>query len=315
MAAIDCGTNSTRLLVADSDGSQLLRLSRITRLGKGVDGTGALAGDAIARTLDVLTEYRAEMERLGVVNVRVSATSAARDASNRADFFAPAAQIIGFAPELLSGSEEGRLAFAGATADLDSAIGPYVVADIGGGSTEVVLGFAGHDPIGAISLDVGCVRLTERCLGHDPPLPAELKDAEATVRLLLDKVIASMPGVVGAPVLVGLAGTITTLAAIELGTTDRNATHHSVLSRAKVRDLLDRLATTDPAERLEILGLEPARADVIVGGAVVLATLLDYLDIGECLVSEADILDGLVMSLVTGRSESIAEPAPGLGNA
>lgn len=313
VAAVDCGTNSTRLLVADGEGRAMLRLARITRLGHGVDATGRLAPEALGRTLDVLAAYRADMDRLGVGAVRVSATSAARDASNRQDFFGPAEEVMGTAPELLSGEEEGRLSFAGATADLDAGIGPYVVVDIGGGSTEVVLGppptrpgtdRAGpREPVGAVSVDVGCVRLSERYLLHDPPLPAELESAGLAVRDALDGVVAALPGVVDAPVLVGLAGTVTTLAAIALGGAGRDITHHSILTSTQVIRLLGDLAARDRVARLAMAGLEPARADVIVGGAVVLATLVEHLGFEECLVSEADILDGMVMSLLAGSSE------------
>lgn len=317
VAAIDCGTNSTRLLVADGAGRPLLRLARITRLGQGVDATGRLAPDAVGRTLDVLGSYRADMDRLGVAAVRISATSAARDAQNREEFLGPAEEIVRTRPELLSGEEEGRLSFAGATAELDARLGPYVVLDIGGGSTEVVLGpappvapvgavsVAPVAPVGAVSVDVGCVRLTERFLLHDPPLRAELEAAAGASRDALDRVVATLPGVVGAPVLVGLAGTITTLAAIALGGAGSESTHHSVLSRVQVDRLLGELAARDRAGRLTLAGLEPARADVIVGGAVLLATLLDHLGFDGCLVSEADILDGMVASLLS--------PDPGRG--
>lgn len=321
VAAIDCGTNSTRLLVADSEGRRMLRLARITRLGQGVDATGRLGEEALGRTLGVLRDYRAEMDRLGVATVRVSATSAARDAVNRGDFFGPAREIVGTRLELLSGEEEGRLSFAGATAELDPQLGPYVVTDIGGGSTEVVLGptpratppappqrvgpVMPRRPVGAVSVDVGCVRLTERFLLHDPPLRSELEAAAAAARDALDRVVARLPGVVGAPVLVGLAGTITTLAAIALGGAGSDVTHHSVLTRDQVDRLLGELAGRDQAGRLALAGLEPARADVIVGGALLLATLLDHLGFDGCLVSESDILDGMVASLLPGDPAGI----------
>lgn len=296
LAAIDCGTNSTRLLVTDAGGKPLLRLARITRLGKGVDASGRLSPEAIGRTLAVLAEYREAMDRLGVGQVRIATTSASRDASNRGDFLGPAEQILGRPLELLSGDEEGRLAFAGATAGLDLAANPCVMVDIGGGSTEVVLG----PPPSGVSMDVGCVRLSERYLCHDPPLAEELDAAAARVRQALGPVLEGLPGVLGAPTLVGVAGTITTLAAIDLGvgSYDPNLTHHYLLSMGRVKHLLARLAGADRDARLRIAGLEAARADVIVGGAVVLATLMETLGIGTCLVSESDILDGLVSSLL-----------------
>ncbi|MGH9065280.1 MAG: exopolyphosphatase [Acidimicrobiales bacterium] len=304
MAAVDCGTNSTRLLVADGEGRTLVRLMRITRLGQGVDASGRLAPEAVERTVAVLGEYRAEMDRLGVVALRASATSAARDAANREDFFAPAEDVLGRRPELLSGDEEGRLSFAGATADLDPGRGPYVVLDIGGGSTEVVLGpppgTRGLAPAGAVSVDVGCVRLTERHLHHDPPLPAEMEEASRAVGRAVDQVVEALPGLRGARELVGLAGTVTTLAAIHLGLAryDRERTHHSVLTRGQVDGLLAGLAGEDRAARLRRPGLEEARADVIVGGALVLAGVMSRLGLGACLVSESDILDGMVMTLL-----------------
>src|SRR3954471_8538652 len=178
VAAIDCGTNSTRLLVTEAvDRPPLTRLMRITRLGQGVDATGRLAPEAIERTVDVLQEYRSTMDQLGVERVRMTATSAARDAANREDFFAAAEEAVGVRPELLGGQEEGRLSFAGATAELDPSDGPFLVVDIGGGSTEFAAGAAGADPEGVVSVDIGCVRITEKYLLHDPPQPEELSQA------------------------------------------------------------------------------------------------------------------------------------------
>ncbi|HEY2430317.1 MAG TPA: Ppx/GppA phosphatase family protein [Acidimicrobiales bacterium] len=297
VAAIDCGTNSTRLLVTDG-GAAIERLMRITRLGEGVDATGRLAPAAIERTLDALRAYRQVMDRHGVERVRMTATSAARDASNRDDFFVPAAAVVGTAPELLSGEEEGRLSFAGATASLDPAGGPYLVSDIGGGSTELVVG--DRQPAGIQSLDVGCVRLTEKFIDHDPPRPEELSDALAYVRDRLEEATVAVPGLRDARQMVGLAGTVTTVAAVELGlaTYDRDKIHHFWLSRAAAEDVYRTLATEDREGRLGNPGLEEARADVIVGGCIVLVAILRFFDLPGCLVSESDILDGLAMSLL-----------------
>ena len=297
VAAIDCGTNSTRLLIADGDGRTMERTNTITRLGQGVDATGRLAPEAVDRTLEVLRGYHEVMERLGVDRVRMTATSAARDAANRDDFFGPAEQIVGTAPELLSGEEEGRLSFAGATADLDPAGAPFCVVDIGGGSTELIVGES--EPDGVISLDIGCVRITERFLEHDPPRPEELSAAISVVEAHLDDVRREVPASVGARTFFGLAGTITTVAAIELGLQeyDRDRIHHFELTRAAAEDVFRTLATEDRRQRITNPGLEEARADVIVGGCCVLVALMRGFDIDPLLVSEADILDGLVASI------------------
>ncbi len=301
-AGIDCGTNSTRLLVADSDGTTLERLMRITRLGQGVDATGRLAPEAIARTVAVLEEYREVLDRHGVDSVRMTATSAARDASNRGDFFTAATTAVGVAPELLGGEEEARLSFLGATAELDPDDGPFLVADIGGGSTEFAVGSPrspSSEPDGVLSADIGCVRLTEKFLHSDPPAPEELSQCFDVVRGHLDDVARVIPSATEARRFVGLAGTVTTMAAVELGlaTYDRDRIHHFVLTRAAAEDVFRTLATENRRQRIHNPGLEEARADVIVGGAVIVVAIMRYFELAECLVSEADILDGLVLSL------------------
>jgi exopolyphosphatase/guanosine-5'-triphosphate,3'-diphosphate pyrophosphatase len=298
LAAIDCGTNSVRLLVAEADGAggftTLERLMRITRLGQGTNASGRLAPEAIERTLTVLREYRAVMDDLGVApgRVRITATSAARDAANRDDFFVPAADIVGVAPELLSGEEEGRLSFLGATTGLDPSLGPFLVVDIGGGSTEFSL------VDGSVSIDVGCVRLSETYLHSDPPAPEELLACISVTTEYLKDVQRELPGIADARTFVGLAGTVTTVAAVEIGlaTYDRDAIHHFVLSRGAAEDVFRTLATESRADRIHNPGLEEARADVIVGGCCVLVAIFRELGFDECLVSEADILDGLVLS-------------------
>ena len=297
VAAIDCGTNSTRLLVSDGT-TTLVRLMRITRLGQGVDATGRLAPEAIERTVVVLREYRAVMDDHGVARVRITATSAARDATNRDVFFDAAEAAAGARPELLGGDEEGRLSFLGATRELDPADGPFLVVDIGGGSTEFVVGTT--EPVGVRSFDVGCVRVSERFLEHDPPRPEELANALGVVRDHLEDLTRDTPAVLDAARFVGLAGTVTTAAAVELGLAeyDRDRIHHFALSRAAAEDVFRTLATETRAERITNPGLEAARADVIVGGLIVLVAIFRFFDFDECLVSEADILDGLVQSLL-----------------
>ena len=296
LAAIDCGTNSTRLLVA-RDGATVERLMTITRLGQGVDETGTLSTDAVDRTVAALTEYRQVMDRHGVDRVRMTATSAARDASNRDVFFDRAEATVGARPELLGGEEEGRLSFIGATAELDAADGPFLVADIGGGSTELAVGSDRCED--ARSMDVGCVRLTEQFLHHDPPLPEELTAALSVVEVWLDDVVREVPALLDARRFVGLAGTVATVAAVEIGLDeyDRDRIHHFVLTRAAIEDVFRTLATESLDDRRWNPGLEPGRVDVIVGGCCALVAIMRYFDFDECLVSEADILDGLVASL------------------
>lgn len=301
-AAVDIGTNSVRLLIGDgTTGDE--RLMRITRLGRGVDKTGRLDPAGIEATLVALTDFREVMDRYELGGVRATATSAARDAANRDEFFAPATGILGVEPELLSGEDEARLSFIGATAELDPLDGPFLVVDIGGGSTEFAYGRA--DDSGRIafeagtSIDVGCVRMTERYLLSDPPGPDELSSCLSVLQLYWDDVRAAVPQVSEAVRLVGLAGTVVNVAAVELGLAayDRNATHHFVLTKDAVEDVFRTLATETVADRKHNPGLEEARADVIVGGLCVLVSIMRNFGFSECLVSESDILDGLLSSL------------------
>jgi exopolyphosphatase/guanosine-5'-triphosphate,3'-diphosphate pyrophosphatase len=298
LAGIDCGTNSTRLLIATDDGRTVERVMRITRLGQGVDATGRLADEAVDRTVTVLREYRTMLDHHHVERVRMTATSAARDAANRDDFFTAAKEAVGVAPELLGGEEEARLSFRGATAELDPNDGPFLVADIGGGSTEFAVGTTG-DPDGVLSTDIGCVRLTEKFIHSDPPAPEELSQAFDVVRGHLEDVSRVIPSVADVRRFVGLAGTVTTVAAVELGlaTYDRDRIHHFVLTRAAAEDVFRTLATERRSQRIHNPGLELERADVIVAGAVILVAIMRYFDFADCLVSESDILDGLVASL------------------
>ena len=226
-----------------------------------------------------------------------TATSAARDAENRDELFGPVAEVLGVAPELLSGDEEARLSFLGATTGLgDVAVSPYLVVDIGGGSTEFVVGT--DQPEGALSVDIGCVRITEAWLHSDPPAPEELSQAVHVVREHVADVVREVPAVTEARTLIGVAGTVSTIAAVELGlpTADVRRTHHFRLTKAAAEDVFRTLATESTEQRRHNPGLEPGRVDVIVGGAVVLVTILRALGFGEVLVSETDILDGLVRS-------------------
>ena len=299
VAAVDCGTNSTRLLVAGPDGAPLERLMTITRLGEGVDGARRLAPAAIDRTVEALRRYREVMDRHRVGAARAVATSAARDAANRAELFDAAEAVLGVRPEMLGGDEEGTLSYAGATADLDPGDGPYVVVDIGGGSTELVCPDEGGR-VRALSVDVGCVRVTERLLTSDPPTVAELDRATAAVGAVLGAAAAGLTGLKRCRTMIGLAGTVSTAAMVDLGLDSyrREAVHHHVLSRAAVGAICGRLASMESRARASVPGIEPGRADVIVGGLVVLAAAMDELGFDRCLVSESDILDGMVASLL-----------------
>lgn len=297
VASIDCGTNSVRLLITDGQ-NQIERLMRITRLGQGVDATGMLDPEAIERTLSVLREYKEVIDQNNVQKIRMAATSASRDAKNRDDFFNAAEQILGARPELLSGEEEGRLSFLGATADLDLSLGPFLVCDIGGGSTEFVYGTENAEQ--TISVDMGCVRMTEAWLLSDPPLPEELSQALSVIEIHLDDVLREVPDAPQAKTFVGLAGTVSNTAMVEQGLPeyDRDKVHHFVLTKAAVEDVFRTLATESVEERKFNPGLEPQRADVIVGGLCVLVMIMRRFGYSECVVSEADILDGLAMSLL-----------------
>ena len=302
VAAIDCGTNSTRVLIARSgaDGGleQLDRRMVITRLGAGVDARKALDPTAVERTLEVLRGYRRAMDDAGVELVRATGTSAVRDAANGDEFLQAAAEVVGAPVELLSGDDEGRLAFRGATAELEPADGPFLVIDIGGGSTEFIVGTTEAE--GVVTTDMGCVRITEKFLDSDPPAPEELSAAISVTLAHLEDVARILPATREARRLVGLAGTVTTVAAVELGLAeyDRDRTHHFRLTRAAAEDVFRTLATEARADRIHNPGLEEARADVIVGGCCVLVAVLRFFEAPELLVSEADLLDGLARSLL-----------------
>jgi exopolyphosphatase/guanosine-5'-triphosphate,3'-diphosphate pyrophosphatase len=297
--AIDCGTNSTRMLIAYPGGEILESVNRITRLGQGVDSTRRLAPEAIERTMAALRDYKKLLEAHGVERVRMTATSAARDASNSEEFFSAAEAIVGVRPELLSGDEEGRLSFAGATSDLDPSSGPWLIVDIGGGSTELVVGPGPTGgPRAVRSLDVGCVRLTERFLHTDPPTRSELHSARDFVTELLERTIAELPEFGAGKSLVGLAGTVSCLSAIDQGIEeyDRAKLHHHWLTADAVEGMLESLSAVPLDQRRLRPGVEAARADVIVAGTVILSEIMGRFGFDRCLTSEADILDGLVLS-------------------
>jgi exopolyphosphatase/guanosine-5'-triphosphate,3'-diphosphate pyrophosphatase len=304
VAAVDMGTNSTRLLVADVDGpgrdAKLVTVERrtqITRLGQGVDRDRTLHPDAIERTLDALREYRSVIDELGAERVRATATSAARDARNRDELFDPVEQVLGTRPELLAGEDEARLEFIGATAGLTEP-SPYLVVDVGGGSTEFIVGT--DEPEALTSIDVGCVRLTEQFLHSDPPTAEELSQAVSVVRDQLADVGRLFPAMLGAPTLIGTAGTVWTLAAIELGVDAGRSDliDHFRLTRAAAEDVFRTLATEPIEQRRHNPGLEAGRVDVIVGGAIVVVSVMRQWGYDSLLVSEADILDGLARDSV-----------------
>ena len=301
VAAIDCGTNSTRLLVADPHGRELLRLMRITRLGQGVDTANALAPEAITRTVDVLREYRRAMDGLDVDRIRMVATSAVRDAENGAAFSEAAALAVGVNPEILTGEEEGTLAFRGANADLGRFDGDTLVVDIGGGSTEITLGRG--DSLSSVSLQLGCVRLTERYLRGDPPDAEEVSATRAAIADALSWGEGQMPQLLdlaAARRMVGLAGTVSTLASLKLGIAAYNVAklHHAILSLGEIAELCEELASLSARERAGLVGMVPGREDVILGGALVLEAVAARYRCPEVIASEKDILDGIVLSLL-----------------
>ena len=310
VAALDCGTNSTRLLVASADGVTLDREMRVTRLGQGVDTTHRLAPEAIERTVSVLRDYRRTMEENDVARARLVATSAARDAENSDDFLSAAEEVTGVVPEILSGIQEGTLSFLGATADLPPARSPAgdlltgaveLIVDIGGGSTELVAGVPGkeHVSIQVRSLDMGCVRMTERYLTSDPPTPDQLASAREAVSDELKSVRDEFDGVPPGGRVIGLAGTVSTLGSLSRGleTYKRDLVHHTVLAASDVEHWLDLLASEPASARAKRPGMEPGRADVIVAGVLILGQVMEVFGRATCLVSESDILDGIVASL------------------
>jgi exopolyphosphatase/guanosine-5'-triphosphate,3'-diphosphate pyrophosphatase len=298
LAAVDCGTNSVRLLVSRLVDGRLVEVDRrlhLTRLGQGVDATGQFHPEALARTLDAMADFGAELDELGVTRRRVVATSAARDAANSADFFTGARARLGVDAEIIPGEEEARLSYAGAVGALPDLDQPVLVMDIGGGSTELVLGSDGQARK-AISLDIGSVRLRERSLHSDPPTPAEVAAATAHIDGLLD---ASGIDFAAVATWVGVGGTVTSLSALAQGlaTYDRARVHGSVVSHRELDELGLRLLAMPVAAVTGLPTMVPGRADVISGGALIARRVASRLA-PALTVSEADILDGLVLGLM-----------------
>lgn len=301
VGAVDCGTNSVRLLVADVDADgagkrDVRREMRIVRLGQDVDRTGELAPEALERTRAALQEYAGLCAELAVERVRMVATSATRDARNRDEFLALVQDTLGVLPEVVSGAQEAALSFAGATRELPAREGPFLVVDIGGGSTEFVLGTGTVQA--AHSVDIGCVRLTERHLRDDPPTSAQLAAARADIQAALDAVAVEVP-LAQAGQVIGLAGSVTTVAALALGLTgyDSERVHGSTLSGADARRLAGELLAMTRVQRAALPVMHPGRVDVIGAGALILAVVVERLDLSALRVSEHDILDGIAWSV------------------
>jgi exopolyphosphatase / guanosine-5'-triphosphate,3'-diphosphate pyrophosphatase len=311
VAAIDCGTNSVRLLIADVGDDTLTDVERrmeIVRLGQGVDRTGRLAPDALERTFKAMRVYRELIDRHGATATRVVATSATRDAANRDEFTAGVREIFGVEPEVVTGSEEAELSFSGSTRGLvrispetevpQGPLPPYLVVDIGGGSTEFVVG-AEHAE-SALSVDIGCVRLTERHLkdAGDPPSAQALESVVADIEAALDLVVQSVP-VERAHTLVGLAGSVTTVAgiALDLPAYQPERIHHSRISADQVHEVTRRLLAMTHGDRAAIPVMHPGRVDVIGAGALILDRIVRRFGFSQVVVSEHDILDGIAWSL------------------
>jgi exopolyphosphatase/guanosine-5'-triphosphate,3'-diphosphate pyrophosphatase len=300
VAAIDCGTNSIRLLIADVDGERLTDVSRrmeVVRLGEGVDRTGRLAPAAIERTRQALLGYAAEIAELGIERVRMVATSASRDASNAQDFRDMVRSVLGVGPEVITGTEEAALSFAGAVNGLAEQP-PYLVVDIGGGSTEFVTGLAAVEA--SISVDIGCVRMTERHGFSDPPTAGQVAAAEKDITAQVDRALAAVPGRL-AHTLVGLAGSVTTVAALalQLPGYDPSRIHHATVSYDQVAKITTDLLAMTVAERRALPVMHPGRADVIGAGALILRTIMERAEQHTVVASEHDILDGIAYGLVS----------------
>lgn len=301
VAAIDQGTNSIRLLVVDGAGTELARDMVITRLGQGVDRTGRLDPDALARTVDVLAVYCRRARALGADRIRVAATSAVRDAENRDVFEAAVLRHAGTALEVITGEQEAALSFLGATHGLEPADGPFLVQDIGGGSTEFVTGAAPSLAEHAISTQMGSVRLTERHIAHDPPTTDELAELFEAANQILTQVERDVP-LAPTRTFVAVAGTATTVQAINLGLDryDPDLIHRSWLRVSDAERVLDELAVMTDAQRAAIPVMVPGRGDVIIAGAVILVATMRRFGLARAMVSESDILDGLALEMLDG---------------
>jgi exopolyphosphatase/guanosine-5'-triphosphate,3'-diphosphate pyrophosphatase len=315
VAAFDCGTNSLRLLVADLDAAtgtaeELVREMRVVRLGQGVDRTGRIAEASLQRVFAAVEDYMETVRQHDVRTIRFCATSAARDAENAEEFLTGIKQRTGVEPEVLDGDEEARVSFAGATRSLPPLAEPLLVVDIGGGSTELILGNADGTVRAAQSLDIGSVRLNERHLAGDPPSKEEVAAAVADIDAALDG-CAVDPAEAGA--VIGVAGTVTTLAAAVLNLDGYDATviHHSVLRPDAVQGAVARLLTMMVEQRKALPYMHPGRADVIAAGGLILDRVLRRTTVKSMLVSEHDILDGIAWSLAeepTGSTSADGRP-------
>ena len=301
VAALDCGSNSTRLLIANHDGAQR-REMRITRLSQGVDATSSLLPEAMERTFTVLRDYRDFMDAASVRRGLLVATSAVRDAHNGDDFLDGAKAIVGVNATILEGAEEARLSYVGATLDLDTDERPTMILDIGGGSTEMAVELGGV--LHSYSMQLGCVRVTERALGSGVVTSDRDLAARQMISSELDRAFDAVPAfnrLVGNVRLVGLAGSVATLAQLDTGLKvyDRSKVHQHLMSRGVVDEWQRRLAGESPAERLREPGMVPGREDVLTAGLYVLAAVMDRFETLELLSSENDILDGITRSLLT----------------
>lgn len=302
VAALDCGSNSTRVLIASAAGGSLRRETRITRLSQGVDASQTLTPVALERTYATLCEYRTFMDQEGVGRGLLVATSAVRDARNGEEFIDHAREVVGVDARILSGLEEATLSYTGATADLASDGRPVLIVDIGGGSTELAVVVDGV--MRSFSMQLGCVRVSERALGNGIVSPAADAATRQMVSDELDRAWAAVPdfaALAGRVRLVGLAGTVATLAQLDAGIVvyDRDVIHHRSLSRATVQYWRDQLAGETPAERLARPGMVVGREDVLTAGLYVLDAVMERLGVDELLSSENDILDGIVLSLLS----------------
>lgn len=302
VAAIDCGTNSIRLLIADIDGSnfrEVVRDMEIVRLGQGVDQTGQFHPDAIIRTLAAVDKFAAEIAKRGVEKIRFCATSATRDATNRHLFVDGVRERLGIEPEVISGNEEAALSFAGAIQDLDPSEGPFLVVDIGGGSTEFVFGTTTVEA--ARSVNIGCVRMSERHFANDPATPAQIELARTDIQAAIALAAAEVP-ITNAKTLVAVAGTATTVAAaaLNLSEYDRYSIHLARISALQVHEASAMFLTKTREERLALGYMHPGRVDVIAAGALVLSEIMKATGATEFVASESDILDGMARSLVQG---------------
>jgi exopolyphosphatase/guanosine-5'-triphosphate,3'-diphosphate pyrophosphatase len=302
VAAIDCGTNSIRLLIADIDGGnfrEVVRDMEIVRLGQGVDQTGQFHPDAIIRTLTAVDKFAAEIAKRGVEKIRFCATSATRDATNRHLFVDGVRERLGIEVEVISGNEEAALSFAGAIQDLDPSQGPFLVVDIGGGSTEFVFGTKSVEA--ARSVNIGCVRMSERHFANDPATPQQIELARTDIQGTIAIAAAEVP-ITKAKTLVAVAGTATTVAAagLNLAEYDRYAIHLARVSASQVHEASAMFLTRNREERLALGYMHPGRVDVIGAGSLVLSEIMKATGASEFVASESDILDGMARSLVQG---------------